>query len=322
MKLSTTIEILVLVLLASMIACSGYSLETNAVSGDNSKLWSNPLGSGNYASPIWSPNGDYLAFTYQDIGRDQLWIFEKQTGELFQIPADIPGHFMLLSGTDWRSNSSLWVAYHTKVKRGENGDILLVDINIEEKSIENFINLEELVTLYRFELNGFSFVTENLLILSITDPKESDNDLYQINIVSEDLERLTNTPNQRERSPLVSYDDKLLTYFKFDGEVGQLIVQDLSSGIENAFDVSIRSSPSRFSWSPDSRSILYVGRYNNSGLFLFDLTTQASHRILGEAVASVAWSPDGKYVAYTTVGVPGRNYFYIVEADELGLNTD
>jgi Tol biopolymer transport system component len=76
-----------------------------------------------------------------------------------------------------------------------------------------------------------------------------------------------------------------------------------------------------FAWSPDSRSILY-GRANRRGIYVIGADGRGNHRVTrdsppGSSWSSLAWSPSGGSIVYTTDRT-GNGDLYVIGADGRG----
>ncbi len=73
-----------------------------------------------------------------------------------------------------------------------------------------------------------------------------------------------------------------------------------------------------FAWSPDSRQILY-GRENREGIYVIDADGRNDHRVTRDsprpiAWGALAWSPDGRSIAYAT-NRTGSGDIYLIDSD-------
>src|SRR4029077_20442088 len=74
---------------------------TNTISGRSHNL---TKGKGTSSSPVWSPDGKYLAF-YSDRSRvEHIWLWERASGRLRQLSEAIPRPFFNFQVVQWTSN--------------------------------------------------------------------------------------------------------------------------------------------------------------------------------------------------------------------------
>jgi len=67
-------------------------------------------GKGTSSSPVWSPDGNYLAFYSDRSGTEKIWLWERQTGQLRQVSDAIPRPFFNFQVVRWTPDSRQIVA--------------------------------------------------------------------------------------------------------------------------------------------------------------------------------------------------------------------
>lgn len=263
-----------------------------------------PVGTGVYALPTWSPDGRFLAFLFRKPGQDHdLWIFDTESSVFKQFQDKV--RVSSTDGLAWQSNTTLGFIRDFK------NQLYLFDT---EEFQTQFV-----ADLGQPELAGFSFnpIHPEEVTFAGEEYKIEGRlaDLYTFNLETLEVKPLTQTPDIIEESPLWSHNGENLAFRNDKG----LVIRKLDGSESLIPDIYVNFG--QYTWSPDDSRILFRGTYREPGLYLLDLETKQTKLVLDEAVAYVSWSPDGKSVAYVTVGVPGRNELYIRPAEELGLST-
>src|SRR5258707_8827513 len=67
-------------------------------------------GKGSSSSPVWSPDGKYLAFYSDRSGTEHIWLWERATGHMRQLTDAIPRPFFNFQVVRWRPDSRSIVA--------------------------------------------------------------------------------------------------------------------------------------------------------------------------------------------------------------------
>ncbi len=104
--------------------------------------------------------------------------------------------------------------------------------------------------------------------------------------------------------PMVSRDGQWIALRDYLHRARRLHILTTASGAEKALiEVGPEGRIEGASWSPDSRSIAYVKNSpSGADLWLFDITQRRSERVIADAYAPIAWSPDGLQIAFHRSG--------------------
>src|SRR3954469_18944218 len=111
-----------------------------------------PLGAGDYLAPSWSPDGDYLAFTFSNLGMDYdvLWLYEARSGRFRRLygEQDVWGY----SGLVWQNDDTLWF-----VRSGMQDE--LCSINIVSGQMKDVLHISGIPTFgfTTYPWKGFTF---------------------------------------------------------------------------------------------------------------------------------------------------------------------
>ena len=140
---------------------------------------------------------------------------------------------------------------------------------------------------------------------------------------------LTNTPGVHERSPTWSPDGKTIAYFSDEGGEYHLVLAPQNGGGEKR-SIKLVGGDYYFNavWSRDSKKLLYTD--NAHGLYWLDVESGKSTKIATDTNGRVvdvkrsSWSPDGKWVAYSTETAAHifRVHVYSLEQDKSFAITD
>ena len=270
-----------------------------------------PLGKGSYSIPVWSPDGAFLAFQFRSSQTsDELWLLEMTTRELHKL--NTGGRLTALFGLQWEDAQTLWAVDHL----GRTNHLSLISPSDIYRINATSGEPEDVVETV-WDLGGFAIHPgRDEIVLS---------ERYdRLNVYSFDTEAgvgaLLRQLPIRGRKPMWSPDGMQLAFIGVENQLstGHLLIE--RDGLYVDLDLSIVNWASAFGWSPDSQRLLFVGDYRAPGLYVVPNDGRtAPTLILAGSYESVAWSPDGLNIAYTTTGVPGSNELCIVDTETLGL---
>jgi len=143
-----------------------------------------------------------------------------------------------------------------------------------------------------------------------------------------DARNLSRSTKAHERSPIWSPDGKSIASFSdASGEYALEVRPQDGKGPVRSYKLSGAGFYDSPVWSPDGRRIAFVD--NSRTYHVLDLQTGAAKKIgsdyqLGGRESPAAWSPDGKWLAYTlgTAAYFQRIYLYSVDQDKSFPATD
>ncbi len=143
---------------------------------------------------------------------------------------------------------------------------------------------------------------------------------------------LSDSPGTRERLARVSPDGKQVAFFSDRTGSYQLYLQSVEGGEWAALTTTLDRTPYRPVWSPDGKKILFGTK--DFACFVLDVGTKElvkiaeSHQAKNDEfyweIDDYAWSPDGRWICYTTVAYNrnSRVFLYNVEAKKSTPLTD
>ncbi|HNX42644.1 MAG TPA: S41 family peptidase [Candidatus Aminicenantes bacterium] len=145
---------------------------------------------------------------------------------------------------------------------------------------------------------------------------------------SGEAKNLTCTPGIRERYPVLSPDGTTVAYFTDRTGDYQLALRRVDGGQESLLTTEMKTTPYHVEWSPDGKKLLFGTKEFN--LFVLDIMTKkmtlvASSRQLKNdefywEVSDYTWSPDSRWIAYSTVQFNRNNQIFLYSL-ETGKST-
>jgi Tol biopolymer transport system component len=277
-----------------------------------------PLGLGRYSSPTLSPDGRYVAFAFFSGGPDELWLFEVETGRTTRV--NISSN-VTDSGMAWLDNYTLYYVANDSLYRAD------IRTGTSERLIDGAYTWQG----FSFDHTRTSVIFSNRELYPLN--KYHPANLYSLRLADLSITRLTETADISEEDPKWSPNGKRLAFFVakdrdlntgYRGEFG-IEIQGLDRK-SYTLDLSIPIGINHFAWSPDGEWLIFrANSETESGLYLIRADGNGSQVKVNlrherqNGLGQVSWSADGSRVAYTSVGVPGKNELCIFTAKELGL---
>lgn len=260
-----------------------------------------PLGVGHYSVLSWSPDSTKVLLEF---GLDEPWIYDITTGKYSELKLP-QSHSYRWGYTSWPSENTLILETEVRFYSPQ-----LSEVNIVTGEIREFPVLPSELT--EFSVNP---VNHSLVYASNHDNRE----VFCLYLWMRDetsTSKFGECTTQVEGSPSWPPDGNFLASSYRDG----IIIRNVDGREYKRLDVNL-SGRGGLAWSSDSRTIMFQG-YNDfdHGLFLIAVEGDKSAELIhtdSEGIARFAWSPDNRFVAYSTVGVPGRNRFYVKSFDDL-----
>ena len=255
---------------------------------------------GNSTTPVWSPDGQWIAFVSNRNKRNQAYVINAQGGEAFPVTNEKTGVYSLKWSPDGQK-----ISFLTTQKKSK-------DIKAQEKKYGKFA-LEDKV--YRqAQLRYVVFNPDKLgeIPMPCPEPKKGEKSDCPKQFESKELVKSKEftvrgyfwSPDgskvlfNHQPNPLIN------SFLKSDISVLDISTKKITSVVKNpSYDGAI-------DWSPDGKSILYSSDldnntsnfYTNSKVFIMDLASKKSRQIgtnVDENINSLIWNKVGIFgIAY------------------------
>lgn len=231
--------------------------------------------------PIFSPNGERIAFLADGF----LSIMTIDGGDVITTNIQNPLYVA------WSSDNS-HISYMTDTDDGYTLQVYSVD-DAENRTYETDLIIP---------IEGVPSWTNDgqAILFAGRTNTESNNDIYRLSLDFQTLTNLTNSPTSSESSPSMSPDGQFISYkvSGIGGRVGDVWLMNSNGG--NARDLTngrlvLGSLYTSHLWSPDSARFLIEDA--GKGVAIIDIQADTIDEL--DAINAV-WSPDGRWIAYTT----------------------
>lgn len=306
------------------------------ISGGTAKLLSG--GAAFDVQPRFSPNGRYISYTSDKSGGDNIWIMNRDGSNKRQITKE---NFRLLNNATWMPNSEYIVArkHFTGTRSLGAGEMWMYNINGGDGvQLTKRKNDQQDAGEPNISPNGkFLYYSEDVTPGPTFEySKDPNGTIYAIKQLDLNTGKTTDLIKQQGGAarPQISPDGKLMAFVKRVRLKSVLYIQNLQTGEESpVFDDLSKDQQEtwaifgvypNFSWTPDSRSLVFyakgkIKKVDLSSLSVaeipFQVTTnqtvqQSLHfpqqvftpEFNSKMIRQLTTSPDGKMVVFNAAG--------------------
>ncbi len=150
---------------------------------------------------------------------------------------------------------------------------------------------------------------------------EARGDLFSIPTGKGTTRNLSQTAGTRERFPRLSPDGKTVAFYSDRSGEYQIYTQPLGGGEWTQLTTTLDRAVYHLEWSPDGKKILFGNK--DFAIFILDVATKkitqvdASNQMKNDEffweISDYAWSPDGKWIAYSFVQYNRNSTIFLYE---------
>ena len=266
-----------------------------------------------YRSPVWSPDGEYIAFTGVCAGNRDILIIEINGNNILNL-TNSPDVAEL--NPTWSPNGE-YIAYDLRELFGR------TDIWIVSKSGGTPRNLTAKLALGDRFSNSTPAWSPDGNFIAFTSENSKQSDIAFVNIETQEVTIITENLEGIFFQPKWSMDGKYLAFISLDFKhPGLWIVAIQTLQIEQLTALAV----DKFSWSPADNSMICLIRGIESPINLIKIDGEISQ--FGDVVfspngpngiANILWSSTGKYIAIE--GIELKEDIWIVEIKTMsGVN--
>ncbi len=258
--------------------------------------------------PIWSPDGNRLAFVAYGAGKATIYTYAFNPISLRRL-----AHFSAttdFAGMIW-SPDSQWLSLSSL------GRILLLDTDAFDPC-PDFPSTACAYTAINSDFSGsatdWSADGREILISNLSGAEGA----YALSLDGSQARRIA--PGYTSiRNAAWSPDGQQLAFASFTGSAGELIVIDRTGSRTLADRLNPRST---FAWSPDSRMLVFTAwDEGDSEVYSVDVQQGVIRQLTRNAFEDVfpAGSPDGLRIAFVSLDSSYRGSLYVMNADSSQL---
>jgi tricorn protease len=278
---------------------------------------------GKNAYPMWIGNRMYFVSDRGAGGIANLYTYDFGSKKVDQVTkyADFD---VQMPSTDGKRIAYLQAGYLHILDSANNSDKkIAVDIPSDRWQLaERTVNPRDYIQTMAVANDGKSAVFEargDIYLVSMDDTQPPRN--------------LTNTPGTRERFPQLSPDGKRVAFYSDKTGEYQIYVKELSeSGQWETLTTTLDRAAYHLEWSPDGTKILFGDK--DFSIFYLDIATKkivkiaTSNQLKNDEffweASDYSWSPDSKWVTYSTVQFNRNNkvFLYSLEQNKSFAVTD
>ena len=288
--------------------------------------------------PRFSPDGNYISFTSDAGGGDNIWVMNRDGSDAKQITDE---DFRLLNNATWTPDGNYLIArkhftstrslgagelwmYH---RSGGSGVQLVERMNDQQDLGQPFVSPDGDYVYYSQDVSPGGMFQYN------RDPNSQIYAINRYNLETGDIDRVTGGPGGAI-SPTISPDGEKMAFIKRVREKSVLYVRDLESGIERPVydDLNLDQQQAwaifgpytNINWMPDSEDIIFwsggkINRLNVESLNVNEIPFNATLNLelaetvhfefdpapdtfKSKAIRHAVTSPDGETLIFNAAG--------------------
>lgn len=187
--------------------------------------------------PVWSPDGQRLAFSSRRDGNWELYIYETSTAEVRRMTSDLA-----YQGAPSWSNDGLYLVYEGYL--GDDLGLYVLRTDSDQTPIPVPGSANSAAPDYA---PSWSPDGRRIAFVSL---REGNQDIYLYSLDGQEVVNLTQTPGRDENHPIWSPDGEWIAYSALDAGQEKVFVISVETGVAQV--INLGRAPA---WSPDGSSI-------------------------------------------------------------------
>ena len=285
--------------------------------------------------PVWSPDGQYIAFhSYRDHYDGNTYVMKADN--IYVMDADGENPRNLTQNTDNDVGSPVWspgeqhIAFHSKRSGSYNHDIYVMDADGENpRNLTQSTDNDDGSPVWSPDGQYIAFHSRrDDNPVAFTSKRYENRDIYVMDADGENPRNLTQSTDNDDGSPVWSPNGQYIAFHSRHEDnptastynrYGKDDIYVMDADGENPRNLTQNPDAHDWEpvWSPDGQYIAFISYHDdNYDIYVMDADGENPRNLTQNTAydSSPVWSPDGQYIAFTS-DREGNDNIYVMDAD-------